>query len=106
MSAPPRPSYRSIDCSSRPTARSSHPCPTGGESTSPRYLPLVGAAVAEVKGCPVEMVAESSAAAAATAFCAFSVIHASCVQNENHLTWGYRGETPSKVLLNWEFIQM
>ncbi|HEV3369720.1 MAG TPA: TatD family hydrolase [Acidimicrobiales bacterium] len=48
------------------------PVPHRGRVNEPSYLPLVGAAVAEVKGCPVEMVAESSAAAAATAFCAFS----------------------------------
>ena len=48
------------------------PVPHRGRVNEPSYLPLVGAAVAEVKGCPVEMVAETSAAAAATAFCAFS----------------------------------
>jgi TatD DNase family protein len=48
------------------------PVPHRGRVNEPAYLPLVGAAVAEVKGCPVELVAESSATAAATAFSAFS----------------------------------
>jgi TatD DNase family protein len=48
------------------------PVPHRGRVNEPSYLPLVGAAVAEVKGYPVEMVAESSAAATTTAFCAFS----------------------------------
>jgi TatD DNase family protein len=44
------------------------PVPHRGRANEPAYLPLVGAAVADVKGCAVEMVAESSASAAATAF--------------------------------------
>ena len=47
------------------------PVPHRGRANEPGYLPLVGAAVAEVKGCAVELVAESSAAAAATAFSVF-----------------------------------
>jgi TatD DNase family protein len=48
------------------------PVPHRGRVNEPAYVSLVGATVAEVKGCPVEQVAESSAAAAATAFSAFS----------------------------------
>jgi TatD DNase family protein len=44
------------------------PVPHRGRPNEPGLLPFVGAAVAEVKGCAVELVAESSAAAAATAF--------------------------------------
>jgi TatD DNase family protein len=44
------------------------PVPHRGRVNEPALVPLVGAAVAEVKGCPVELVAESSAAAAVTAF--------------------------------------
>jgi TatD DNase family protein len=48
------------------------PVPHRGQSNEPCHLPLVGAAVAAVKGCAVELVAETSAAAAATAFERFS----------------------------------
>lgn len=48
------------------------PVPHRGRVNEPAYLPLVGATVAQVKGCPVELVAESSAAAAANAFSVFS----------------------------------
>jgi TatD DNase family protein len=44
------------------------PVPHRGRANEPALLPLVGATVAEVKGCRVEMVAASTAAAAATAF--------------------------------------
>ena len=44
------------------------PVPHRGRPNEPSLLPLVGAAVAEVKGCAVELVAETSAAAAASAF--------------------------------------
>jgi TatD DNase family protein len=47
------------------------PVPHRGRVNEPAYVALVGATVAEVKGCPVEQVAESSAAAAATAFSLF-----------------------------------
>jgi TatD DNase family protein len=47
------------------------PVPHRGRVNEPAYVSLVGATVAEVKGCPVEQVAESSAAAAATAFSVF-----------------------------------
>ena len=59
---------RSIDCWWRPTARSSLRCRTGGGPTNRRCCPLVGATVAEVKGCAVESIAASTAAAAAAAF--------------------------------------
>jgi TatD DNase family protein len=48
------------------------PVPHRGRVNEPSYLPLVGAAVAQVKGCPVELVAETSAAAAADAFSVIS----------------------------------
>jgi TatD DNase family protein len=48
------------------------PVPHRGRVNEPAYLPLVGATVAHVKGCAVELVAESSAVAAATAFSVFS----------------------------------
>jgi TatD DNase family protein len=48
------------------------PVPHRGRVNEPAYVALVGATVAEVKGCPVEQVAETSAAAAATAFSVFS----------------------------------
>ncbi len=48
------------------------PVPHRGRTNELGYVPLVGAAVAEVKGCAVELVAESSAAAAAMAFSVFS----------------------------------
>jgi TatD DNase family protein len=44
------------------------PVPHRGRANEPSYLPLVGATVAEVKGCATELVAETSAAAAASAF--------------------------------------
>lgn len=48
------------------------PVPYRGRVNEPAYLPFVGATVAEVKGCTVETVMESSAAAAAHAFSVFS----------------------------------
>jgi TatD DNase family protein len=44
------------------------PVPHRGRPNEPALLPLVGATVAEVKGCPVESIAASSAAAATSAF--------------------------------------
>jgi TatD DNase family protein len=44
------------------------PVPHRGRPNEPALLPLVGAMVAEVKGCAVELVAESTAATAARAF--------------------------------------
>jgi TatD DNase family protein len=44
------------------------PVPHRGRPNEPALLPLVGATVAEVKGCAIEEVAASTAAAAATAF--------------------------------------
>lgn len=44
------------------------PVPHRGRANEPALLPLVGATVAEVKGCATESIAASSAAAAATAF--------------------------------------
>ena len=44
------------------------PVPYRGRTNEPAYLPLVGAAVAAVKGCAVEHVAATTAAAAALAF--------------------------------------
>jgi TatD DNase family protein len=44
------------------------PVPHRGRTNEPAYVPLVGAAVAEVKGCTVAEIRESSAAAAAMAF--------------------------------------
>ncbi len=44
------------------------PVPKRGQTNEPSYLPFVGAAVAEVKGCDVETIMTGSAAAAATAF--------------------------------------
>jgi TatD DNase family protein len=44
------------------------PVPHRGRPNEPALLPLVGAAVAEVKACALEAVAESTAAAAATVF--------------------------------------
>jgi TatD DNase family protein len=44
------------------------PVPHRGRANEPALLPLVGATVAEVKGCAIELVAASTAAAAATAF--------------------------------------
>jgi len=44
------------------------PVPHRGRPNEPALLPLVGAMVAEVKGCAVEAIAASSATAAATAF--------------------------------------
>jgi TatD DNase family protein len=44
------------------------PVPHRGRPNEPALLPLVGATVAEVKGCAVETVAASTAAAAAAAF--------------------------------------
>jgi TatD DNase family protein len=44
------------------------PVPHRGSANEPALLPLVGATVADVKGCAPEVVAASSAAAAATAF--------------------------------------
>jgi TatD DNase family protein len=44
------------------------PVPHRGRANEPALLPLVGATVAEVKGCAVDAVAESTAAAAALAF--------------------------------------
>jgi TatD DNase family protein len=47
------------------------PVPHRGRVNEPAYVSLVGGTVAEVKGCPVEQLAETSAAAAATAFSVF-----------------------------------
>jgi TatD DNase family protein len=44
------------------------PVPHRGRTNEPALLPLVGATVAAVKGCPVEDIAASTAAAAANAF--------------------------------------
>jgi len=44
------------------------PVPHRGSVNEPALLPLVGAAVATVKGCAVEQVAETTAQAAASAF--------------------------------------
>ncbi|MGP0029669.1 MAG: TatD family hydrolase [Acidimicrobiales bacterium] len=44
------------------------PVPHRGRVNEPAYVPLVGATVAEVKGCAVGTVAERSAAAASTVF--------------------------------------
>jgi len=44
------------------------PVPHRGRANEPAFLPLVGATVAEVRGCAVELIASSSAAAAMTAF--------------------------------------
>jgi TatD DNase family protein len=44
------------------------PVPHRGRTNEPSYLPLVGAAIATVKGCEVNEVMERSAAAAARAF--------------------------------------
>jgi TatD DNase family protein len=44
------------------------PVPHRGRSNEPAYLPLVGEAVAAIKGCPVDEVRERSAAAAAMVF--------------------------------------
>ena len=43
-------------------------CRTGDSANEPSLLPLVGATVAAVKGCAVDAIAQSSAAAAAAAF--------------------------------------
>ena len=44
------------------------PAPHRGKVNEPALLPLVGATVAEVKGCEIEAIAASTAAAAAAAF--------------------------------------
>jgi TatD DNase family protein len=44
------------------------PAPYRGRTNEPSYLPYVGAAIAAVKGCPVDEIMERSAAAAALAF--------------------------------------
>ena len=44
------------------------PVPHRGRINEPSYVPLVGEAVAAVKGCDLEEVREASAAAAATVF--------------------------------------
>jgi TatD DNase family protein len=44
------------------------PVPHRGRSNEPAYLPLVGEAVAAIKGCPVDEVRERSATAAAMVF--------------------------------------
>jgi TatD DNase family protein len=44
------------------------PVPHRGRANEPALLPLVGATVAEVKGCSVESIAASTAAAATVAF--------------------------------------
>ncbi len=44
------------------------PVPHRGRTNEPAYLPLVGAAIAAVKGCTVDEVKERSATAAATVF--------------------------------------
>jgi TatD DNase family protein len=44
------------------------PVPHRGRANEPALLPLVGATVADVKGCATESIAASTAAAAATAF--------------------------------------
>jgi TatD DNase family protein len=44
------------------------PVPHRGRANEPALLPLVGATVAEVKGCAVDLIAASSAAAATSAF--------------------------------------
>jgi TatD DNase family protein len=48
------------------------PVPHRGRPNEPAYVPLVGAAVAAVKGCAVEDIRESSSKAAEQAFAAFS----------------------------------
>jgi len=45
------------------------PVPHRGRTNEPAYLPLVGEAVAAVKGCTVDEVRERSASAAAIVFC-------------------------------------
>jgi TatD DNase family protein len=44
------------------------PAPHRGRANEPSYLPLVGDAIAAVKGCAVDEVRERSAAAAAMVF--------------------------------------
>jgi len=44
------------------------PVPHRGRANEPSYLPFVGASIAAVKGCDIDMVRESSAAAANIAF--------------------------------------
>jgi TatD DNase family protein len=44
------------------------PVPHRGRSNEPAYLPLVGEAVAAIKGCTVDEVRERSASAAAMVF--------------------------------------
>jgi TatD DNase family protein len=44
------------------------PVPHRGRTNEPSYLPLVGAAIATVKDCPVQEVMERTAAAAAMVF--------------------------------------
>ena len=44
------------------------PVPHRGRTNEPAFLPLVGAAVAAVKGCTVDEVKKRSATAAATVF--------------------------------------
>ena len=44
------------------------PVPHRGRTNEPAYLPLVGEAVAAVKGCTVDEVRERSASAAAMVF--------------------------------------
>jgi TatD DNase family protein len=44
------------------------PVPHRGQNNEPSYVPLVGQAIAEVKGCSVDDVRESSSAAAAMVF--------------------------------------
>jgi TatD DNase family protein len=45
------------------------PVPHRGRTNEPAYLPLVGEAVAAVKGCTADEVRERSAMAAAMVFC-------------------------------------
>ncbi len=68
------------------------PVPNRGRTNEPSYLPLVGAVVAQVKGCAVADIAVASAAAATTAFSLPGEFTRFCVKNENHLTRGYRSE--------------
>ena len=76
------------------------PVPHRGRPNEPALLPLVGATVADVKGCAVESIAASTAAAAAAAFAIAAVspraIDATC---ENSLTWGYRGRVRHRKCL-------
>ena len=58
----------STGCSSRRTVRSWRPCPIGAAPTSRRTCPLVGEAIAAVKGCGVDEIMERTAVAATIVF--------------------------------------